>query len=106
MKKSDKHVHVPTHGFTSRGAAVHGRVIDHLPTDTPYQRFNKAVALWLTSHVGSMTCFWVFLLMTLCVLPSVLYAMGVVSLKRILPVFVLGFGSSCLRPGCSRPASS
>lgn len=96
MGKNDKHVKVPTHGFTSRGVAVHGRVIDHLPTDTPYQRFNKAVALWLTSHVGSMTCFWVFLLMTLCVLPSVLYAMGVVSLKRTLSVFVLGFGFELL----------
>lgn len=35
-------------------------------------RFNKRVALTITKHVGSMTCFWVFCLLSLCSLPSVL----------------------------------
>ena len=48
---------LPTHGFTRRGRAVYVHTIDHLPTTTGYQRFNKRVALWLTRNVGTMTCF-------------------------------------------------
>src|SRR5579872_531778 len=62
----------PAHGYTRSGQPVHKRTVDHLPTDTAYQRFNKAVALWLTSHVGTMTCFWVFCVLALCSLPAIL----------------------------------
>ena len=64
----------PTHGFTRHGVAVHARTIDHLPTGSAYARFNKKVALGLTLYVGTMTCFWVFCLLALCSLPSVLSA--------------------------------
>jgi hypothetical protein len=53
---------------------VHGRLVDHLPTDTAYQRFNKRVALWLTTNLGTTTCFWIFLLLTLTASPSILFA--------------------------------
>jgi hypothetical protein len=62
----------PAHGYTKLGLAVHLRVHDHMPTNTPYQRFNKSVALAITKYVGTMTCFWVFCLLALCSLPSVL----------------------------------
>ncbi len=86
----------PHFGHTAAGMPVHMHVTDHLPDASAYQRFNKRVALWLTKNVGTMTCFWVFLLATLFVLPSVLYAMGFVSLKHVLPVFLLGFGFELL----------
>ena len=66
----------PTHGFTRLGQAVHKRTVDHLPTSTRYQRFNKRVALALTSAVGTMTCFWLFCVLALLSLPAVLSAFG------------------------------
>jgi len=66
----------PTHGFTSHGIAVHRRTVDHLPTATSYQRFNKRVALGLTSAVGTMTCFWLFCILALLSLPAVLSGFG------------------------------
>jgi hypothetical protein len=62
----------PTHGYTKRGLAVHGRVRDHLPTDSAYARFNKKVAMAITRYVGTMTCFWVFCVLALLSLPAVL----------------------------------
>ena len=88
--------HQPTHGFTRHGHAVHGRVVDHLPTDTAYQRFNRKIALWLTTNVGTTTCFWIFLLFTLTVLPSVLFAMGYIPKHWVLPAFFTGFGFELL----------
>ena len=64
----------PHFGFTKTGRAVHQRTIDHHPAGSPYQRFNRAVALLLTKSVGTMTCFWLFCLLALCSLPSVLSA--------------------------------
>ena len=66
----------PTHGYTKTGQAVHGHVRDHFPERTAYQRFNKKVALAITTHVGTMTCFWIFCGLALCSLPSVLSAFG------------------------------
>jgi fucose 4-O-acetylase-like acetyltransferase len=66
--------HQPTHGFTKLGQAVHRRTIDHLPTRTSYDRFNKRLALWITGNVGTMTCFWLFCLISLTCLPAVLVA--------------------------------
>ena len=68
--------HAPTHGFTRHGIAVHRRTVDHLPTATAYQRFNKRVALGLTSVVGTMTTFWVFCILALLSLPAVLSGFG------------------------------
>jgi hypothetical protein len=62
----------PTHGYTKLGQAVHGHVHDHLPVGSPYQRFNKKVAIAITKYVGTMTCFWVFCVLALCSLPYVL----------------------------------
>ena len=67
----------PTHGFTRLGQAVHKRTVDHLPTESAYQRINKAVAVALTKYVGTMTCFWVFCLLALFSLPAVLSAFSV-----------------------------
>lgn len=62
----------PTHGFTKAGQPVHKRTFDHLRADSGYQRFNKRMALWLATNVGTMTCFWVFCLLALCSLPAIL----------------------------------
>lgn len=60
------------HGWTRLGIPVHHRTVDHMPSETPYQRFNKKVALALTRYVGTMTCFWLFCVLALCSLPAVL----------------------------------
>jgi hypothetical protein len=62
----------PAHGYTKLGQAVHAHVRDHLPEGSPYQRFNKKVAVAITKYVGTMTCFWVFCVLALCSLPYVL----------------------------------
>jgi hypothetical protein len=67
----------PVHGYTRHGLAVHGHVHDHMRADTAYARFNKKVAITITKYVGSMTCFWVFCILSLCSLPSVLSGFAV-----------------------------
>lgn len=62
----------PHYGHTSHGLAVHLKALDHLPVHSAYARFNKAVAVKITSGVGSMTCAWVFCLLALLSLPAVL----------------------------------
>ncbi|MGD0198197.1 MAG: hypothetical protein ABSC56_09870 [Solirubrobacteraceae bacterium] len=64
--------HAPQHGFTKHGHAVHARTKDHLPDATPYQRFNKKAAIWITEKVGTMTCTWIFCVLALLSLPAVL----------------------------------
>jgi len=73
--------HQPTHGYTRLGQAVHARTKDHLAASTSYQRFNKRLALVLTDNVGTMTCFWIFCLISLSSLYSVLFAAGIVHFK-------------------------
>jgi hypothetical protein len=68
--------HPPTHGFTRLGQAVHKRTIDHLPTGSAYQRFNKKFAVLITNNVGTMTCTYLFMLLALCSLPAVLSGFG------------------------------
>lgn len=83
----------PHFGFTRHGLAVHASTADHHPDGTAYKRFNKAVALWLTNNVGTMTCFWIVLALCVSVLPSVLFAMAVIPRHwGILPAFLTGFG--------------
>jgi hypothetical protein len=48
------------HRTTRLGHIVHRRTVDHLPADTTYQRFNKHIAVWVTTHVGTMTCAYLF----------------------------------------------
>ena len=57
---------------TRHGLPVHRRAIDHLPDHSAYARFNKRVALAVTTWVGSMTCAWFFCLLALLSLPAVL----------------------------------
>lgn len=66
------------HGFTRQGHAVHAKVWDHHPVDTAYQRFNKRVALWITQNVGTMTCTWIFVVISLMSLPATLVLAHVV----------------------------
>ena len=68
----------PTHGFTKLGQAVHRRTVDHLPSDTPYQRFNKRLAMFITANIGTMTCFWLFCVISLSSLLAVLHAANVI----------------------------
>ena len=67
----------PAHGFTKLGQAVHKRTVDHMPTESAYQRLNKTVAVSLTKYVGTMTCFWVFCVLALFSLPAVLSGFSV-----------------------------
>lgn len=71
--------HVPAFGFTRHGRAVHARTVDHLPSGTPYARFNKKVALLITTNVGTMTCFWLFCVLALAALPAALVEAHVIS---------------------------
>jgi hypothetical protein len=53
--------------------------MDHLKHDTPYQRFNQALAVKVTDAVGSMTCAYVFSVLSLLSLPAVLSAFNIFS---------------------------
>jgi len=68
----------PTHGFTRLGQAVHKRTVDHLPTGTAYQRFNKRLAMLITENIGTMTCFWLFCVISLSSVLAVLYAANII----------------------------
>jgi len=68
----------PTHGFTRLGQAVHKRTVDHLPTGTAYQRFNKKLAMLITENIGTMTCFWLFCVISLSSVLAVLYAANII----------------------------
>ena len=93
----------PHFGFTRHhGFAVHARTVDHLqprPDDSFYARFNKRAALLMMKTVFTMTAFWVFTVLCLLVLPSVLYAMGIHHLGAAgfrLPTWFVGFGFELL----------
>jgi hypothetical protein len=62
----------PHFGHTSTGKPVHLRTIDYHPAGTLYARLNKKVALAVTKFVGSMTCAWIFCVLSLASLPAVL----------------------------------
>jgi hypothetical protein len=69
---------LPEHGFTRLGQAVHKRTVDHLPSGTAYQRFNKHLALFITKNIGTMTCFWLFCIISLSSILAVLYAAHII----------------------------
>ena len=62
----------PTHGWTKLGQAVHAHTFDHLPTNNGYARFNKWLAVKVTSGVGSMTCAYLFSVLAIISLPAIL----------------------------------
>lgn len=76
MGKRDEHV--PVHGFTRHGQAVHRRTVDHLPARTAYERFNKRLALLITQNIGTMSCFWLFCVISLSSLLAVMYAAHII----------------------------
>jgi hypothetical protein len=64
----------PHFGFTRHGLAVHHRTTDHLAEHSAYARFNKKAAIWLATRIGTMTCFWIFNLLSFCLLaPTLAY---------------------------------
>ncbi len=75
---------VPTHGVTRLGQAVHKRTVDHLPDNTAYQRFNKKLAMIITNNIGTMTCFWLFCVISLSSLPAVLLSAHVITAAGFL----------------------
>ena len=82
----------PQHGWTRLGYAVHAKTIDHHPTETAYQRFNKFCAVWITKNIGTMTAFWLFTALSMCVIPSCLYVAGYIHWH----VFFATFGFNLL----------
>jgi Zn-dependent protease with chaperone function len=69
---------LPVHGSTKHGHTVYRRTIDHLPTATGYQRFNKRLALFITQNIGTMTCFWLFCVISLSSLLAVMHAAHII----------------------------
>ena len=67
----------PAHGWTRHGLAVCARTFDHMPTHNAYARFNKWLAIKVTSGVGSMTCAYIFSVLALISLPAILSAFKV-----------------------------
>jgi len=74
----------PVHGVTSHGRMVYKRTVDHLPSDTPYQRFNKRLARLITQNIGTMTCFWIFCVISLSSLLAVMHAAHIIGTVGLL----------------------
>jgi len=68
----------PARRFTKEGLAVHRRTVDHFSASTSYQRFNKRLAMLITSKIGTMSTFWLFCLISFSSLLAVLYAAHVI----------------------------
>jgi len=66
--------HVSPHfGFTRHGHhPVHLRTSDYHKADSPYQRFNKRLAIAVTARVGTITCAYAFSLLALLSFPAVI----------------------------------
>jgi hypothetical protein len=52
------------------------KVVDQLKTDTGYQRFNKRLAVIITTNVGTMTSAYLFCVLAFLSLPAVLSGLG------------------------------
>jgi hypothetical protein len=74
----EHHRHSSVHGFTKHGHVVHRRTLDHLPANTAYQRFNKKLAMVITSNIGTMSCFWFFCVISISSVLAVLYAAHII----------------------------
>ena len=86
--------HEPHFGRTRHGFPVHLHVLDYHAADTWYQKRTQKLALWITGHVGSMNCFFLFNVLALLSLPATLKLAGIHinSLYTTLPAFFLTFG--------------
>jgi hypothetical protein len=63
----------PHWGLTRHhGFKVHARALDHLPSATTLQRFNKHAAVTITTAVGTMYCAYSFGVLALLSLPAIL----------------------------------
>jgi hypothetical protein len=84
----------PHFGHTRSGHAVHLNTADYHKTGSAYQRFNKKVAIWLTRNVGTMTCFWIFLLLAFTSLPAtlVLATLFHAPAHTVILTFALSYG--------------
>jgi len=84
----------PHFGTTATGHDVHLSVADYHTEGSGYDRANKKIAVWITAHVGTMTCFWFFSVLALLSLPATLKEAGIhVSwLYSLIPAFFLTFG--------------
>ncbi|MDH6116922.1 hypothetical protein ABH930_000341 [Kitasatospora sp. GAS204A] len=80
----------PHFGTTQSGHDVHLRTLDHHPVATRYQRLNKALAVWITKNVGTMSCFWLFTVLALLSLPATLHLMGIH--VPLVPAYMLTLG--------------
>ena len=68
----------PRFGVTRSGDAVHARTADHHPAGTRSQRLNKAVAVRVTSGVGTMWCAYAFAALALVSLPAAILTGNVI----------------------------
>ena len=57
---------------------MHRRTVDHLPSKTAYERFNKRLALVITQNIGTMSCFWLFCVISLSSILAVMYAAHII----------------------------
>jgi len=72
----EHHVHP---WIAQRKAVAPAKVAEQHKSDTGYQRFNKKLAVGITSNVGTMTSAYLFCLLALMSLPAVLSAFSVFS---------------------------
>ena len=83
--------HHPEHGFTKSGKPVHGKVLDYHAAGSAYQRFNKRAAIIMTNKTGTISTFWVFCLISLLALPSVLVAAHIIPASTVGILAALAF---------------
>ena len=62
--------------IAKRKSQVPTKVADQLKTDTGYQRFNKRLAVIITTNVGTMTSAYLFCVLAFLSLPAVLSGLG------------------------------
>jgi len=82
----------PRFGFTRLDLPVHALVGDYHRAGTKYEKFNKAVALWITRNVGTMTCYWLFTVIALLSLPATLKLAGIIKGNAFFPAFFMTIG--------------
>ncbi|HVC67420.1 MAG TPA: hypothetical protein VND44_07490 [Acidimicrobiales bacterium] len=68
--------HHPHPRIEQRRAESPAKVAEQHKADTPYQRFNKGLAVSITSNVGTMTSAYLFCVLAFLSLPAVLAGLG------------------------------
>ena len=68
--------HHPHPRIEQRQAESPAKVAEQHKVDTPYQRFNKGLAVSITSNVGTMTSAYLFCVLAFLSLPAVLAGLG------------------------------